>query len=226
MNWYTCSLRGGAIRVAAVSILALGLTGTPAWAQTLSAPNTFQPNTPAKASEVNENFQFLLDLITKVELIDTTDLPMSSSIGKSADAGFGNQISVDRDITIRAFAFAIELTTDAGDLKFVIFDAVGTTLLWEGTPQSFPLDSGAATWKQSEDMCFVLEQGKTYKLGAIGNVNTSWPAEFTPNNKNGIDAPNVNINLSNFDSPQFSGNGGVNFWLKVFGRPDIALNCN
>ena len=47
-------LRRTVVRVGVLSVAVLGLSGSQVWAQAL--PHVFQPNTPAKASEVNENF--------------------------------------------------------------------------------------------------------------------------------------------------------------------------
>jgi hypothetical protein len=204
--------------------LSMSLVVTQVVAQESPIPHTFLPNTPAKSSEVNENFQFLLDVITRTPLIDSTDA-IYARASINAGSGFGNLITVDRDITVTGFAFNMELVSADGDLKFVIFEDTGPTLVWEGTPQPFPLDTGTPTWKRSENMCFVLEQGKTYKMGAMVNVDASWPYEFTVNTDNGITVLSQNQNFHDFDNPWFTGAGSVNFWQRIYGITYIAANC-
>jgi len=210
-----------ALRIGGLAILLVALGSSQAWGQLL---NNFQPNTPARASEVNQNFQILLGILTKDPLIDTTDA-ISSTAGRGPDGGHGNLITVDRDITVTGFSFQIELNADPGDLKFFIFETTDPIPLWVGSPQAFPLDSGAPTWKRSEDMCLVLEAGKSYRFGAIGNVNTQWPYEFVANVANGITAASQNQNFGNFASPEYQNNGSVNFWQRIYGISGYTGTC-
>jgi hypothetical protein len=131
-------------------------------------------------------------------------------------------ITVSAPTSINQIGARVDLSA-AGNLKFLIFDLNGHTLLF-GTGATSYVDDGL-TFKVSPVFSdFLLTSGTVYGIGAIADVTGSWsvgipPLGTTPNfTQNNITADaHRNGNVNTFASPTLLADAGVMGIVQLFG---------
>jgi hypothetical protein len=105
---------------------------------------------------------------------------------------------------------------DAGNAKWLIFDGVSDSLLYESAPVAFEAASGPR-WYISPALSYTLAANQSYYLGLIADVAFSYGWEYpgysavaTEESANGLTAPlDANGNAVNFASPVWDSGGSV-----------------
>lgn len=107
-----------------------------------------------------------------------------------------------------------------GNIRFLIFDAGTSALLFQSGPQFFA-DDGLNFNVSTSFTPFTLLPGIVYNIGGISDVAGLWGTwngahTFTQNN---ITSSDPNGNVVNFASPTLGGPGGADIVIQLYG-PD------
>lgn len=106
----------------------------------------------------------------------------------------------------------------SGNIKFLIFNAGTTALLFQSGPQLF-VDDGL-TFKVSTSFApFILQPGTVYNIGGISDVSGLWGATFpVPSfTQNNITSSDPNGVVSNFASPTLVSPGSADIVIQLYG---------
>ncbi len=134
------------------------------------------------------------------------------------------RISVSTTTTITDIAVLDQQTT-VGNIKFVIFDIINSTtsnLVYSSAAKLFGADSGSATFKQSDDFSFTLQQGHSYYVGGVSDIAASWSFDGTANTQNGITSVLANGNVGSFTSPVITGTGSFDSTVRLFANATVV----
>lgn len=159
-------------------------------------------------------------LVHALPLFDTGTTGSSSTF-RSTD-GPGQGIFVSTTTQLSSFSFYAQ-PVDSGDVKFIIFDATNSTLLFSQV-QSFT--SSGYGWISSGPLTFTLNSGSEYFFGAIPdgqNVNFGYEYPTILVNQNGLATDTSgNANYNNYANPAFYGPGGATIDLQLYGTQVAA----
>ena len=134
--------------------------------------------------------------------------PSTNAVTRS-DAGLGEAVAVSIDTTLTNIGF-YTATPTGGNLKYVIFDASGSTLLFSIVAPSTNLSSTVAL-AFSPTFNFNLVAGSTYRFGVLGDKATQIGyipvASDVP--QNGLVTVGYNVNFSSYAAPVVLSTGGA-----------------
>lgn len=152
-------------------------------------------------------------------LIDSFDSDrLSGSI-----RGAGNSplalVTVDRPTDLGAIGVRVDLDSP-GNLRFVIFDAGTSSLLFASKAQAFA-DDGIGYKVSAPFSRITLQKGIVYAIGGVADVGGRWSFEDTgsPDDvANGITvAGSANENVGDFAHPALIGAGSANIHIQLYG---------
>ncbi len=133
------------------------------------------------------------------------------------------RITVTVPTTITQIGVRVDLGT-SGNIKFLIFNANTSALLFQSGAQAF-VDDGL-TFKVSASFApFILQPGIVYNIGGISDVSGLWSTwnmahTFTQNN---ITSSDPNGNVTNFASPTLGAQGGADIVVQLYGPAGPAV---
>jgi hypothetical protein len=135
-------------------------------------------------------------------------------------AGLGIAVSTTTSLTNIGADIAMP---SGGNVEFMIWDATNSTLLLTSASEAMGSSSTPA-YVTSPNFNFTLNAGQTYYFGVIGdndiNINFWVPPQSF--DQNGLSALLVgNSNYTNFASPLFTGIGGGEMALQLFGTQNV-----
>jgi len=147
--------------------------------------------------------------------------PSTNAVSRS-DAGLGEAVAVTTDTTLTNIGF-YTATPTGGNLKYVIFNASGSTLLFSIVAPSTNLSSTVAL-AFSPTFSFNLTAGSTYRFGVLGDKTTQFGyIPITPDvAQNGLATVGFNVNFSSYAVPVGLNNGGAKGVLVLQGNQDTV----
>lgn len=155
-------------------------------------------------------------LANSVQMLDTHDFTGAFLAGRGAGDSIGVQISVTTGTTLTRISVFNEMPT-RGNLRFLIFDHPGHSLLLVTNPQPFAPDAtGVGTFKDSVPFSFALVAGQSYDIGAISDVAANWGADSTFNSTPNFTSA-ANANFSNFNNPTAVAHGAADAQFRLYG---------
>jgi hypothetical protein len=127
--------------------------------------------------------------------------PANGTSVRGAGSSILTRFEVSNLVQLTNIAVEMDLT-EAGNLKFVIFNSITGDLLYSSGAQAFA-DDGVA-FKLSDSFSFSLLPGTRYAIGALADVGSLQPY-VVPGGRtmNGISSLGQNQNVVNFASPTF-----------------------
>lgn len=139
---------------------------------------------------------------------------------RGADYGPGQLVSVTTATTLTKIGFYVG--SNGGNLKYMIWDATNTSLLFSTVLSVGAIAQGTLTL--SNPFSFALNAGSSYYFGIISDqsVNVSYfsPPIFT--SQNGLTLAGTNSNYINFAAPQSAGNAAASIALDLEGTQTTA----
>jgi hypothetical protein len=147
-------------------------------------------------------------------LVFESDAATGSS-NRSAQSGIMTRIEVSNTVHLTNFAVQMDLNT-AGNVKFVIFNSLTGSLLFDSGVKAFADDGD--TFKLSDAFSFDLLAGTRYALGVLSDVG-SIQDYVVPGGKTMGDITSLgsNQNASGFASPTFdAGLAGTDGRIRLF----------
>jgi hypothetical protein len=142
--------------------------------------------------------------------------PTNGTTFRSADSGPGQGVIVSSDITITQMAMYLYMP-NGGDLKYMIWDGTNQNLLYSQILSVTA--SQTPDWVLSNPFSFDLVAGHEYFFGVIAdnNINVGYIFPTIAYSNNGLAADQSgNSNYSNYNNPQFAGNGGAEIGLRLY----------
>ncbi|MEO1994988.1 MAG: LamG-like jellyroll fold domain-containing protein, partial [Planctomycetaceae bacterium] len=149
-------------------------------------------------------------------VIDTFDSSGLVYTTRVPEYSVGSVLEVSTDHAISGMDVYNRMHSD-GLLKFLVFESSSNQLVYSSEPIAVSTDTlGQPTWKTIDGLNFTLQAGQTYYVGAISDAAADWYYDTTANSQNGISSPRTNANFRDFDSPYYSGPGGVNGIVRMW----------
>ena len=141
----------------------------------------------------------------------------NSTTFRSADSGPGQSIAVTNATTLTNIG-VYAASPLGGNIKYLIFDAAGTNLLFSITSAAVNL-SATPSLIESPTFSFGLAAGSSYQFGIISdsNLNVGYDAPPSQVSQNGLTSFGNNHNYSSFATPVSAGDGGASIPIVLFG---------
>lgn len=189
--------------------------------------NDQQVGTNRRQGEVSIRKVFLLTALAILALASHAiagpvfDLsPTNGLMAYDSDFGAGQGVVVSTTQTITDMGFYLD-QPNGGDLKFMIWDATNSTLLFSSVLNPGP--SFSPSWVYSNPFNFTVNAGQTYWFGVINDHSFMQLGTITPPigySNNGLTAvTSGSSNYVNFASPIFSGvSPGMQIGLQLDGE--------
>lgn len=155
-------------------------------------------------------------------LLDTGVGSSTTDRGPGNGEGFAVGVSFSTTTTVTGFAMDFFMP-DGGNMKFMIWDSLGTTNLYWGTAQAVAASNVTSSF-QSNAFSLVLNAGNTYYFGVIGDAAYTLTYTFTVTSQNGLSTITPNFNYGNFANPTLTVNdqGGAQGDLKIYGTQGVV----
>ncbi len=152
-----------------------------------------------------------------VLLFDSLQNGNTGQSSRSAGSSCGTQVKIGgTSITITKIAVRNDLTSNSGNLKFIVFDHDSNhTNVYTSAPQAYT-DSGAS-WKESAAFSLTLQANKSYCIGAIADAAGTWQYDTSGSSLNGISSNSQNPNFSSYATPAYSAHGGADCGIQLYG---------
>ena len=147
--------------------------------------------------------------------------PTNGMMAYDSNFGAGQAVTVSTTQDITDMAFFLD-QPNGGDLKFMIWDAMNSTLLFSSTLNPGP--SFSPSWVFSLPFNFAVNAGQTYWFGVITDHSFMSVGTIIPSisySNNGLTAvTSGSSNYVSYSSPAFSAiSGGMQIGLQLDGQP-------
>ena len=150
-------------------------------------------------------------------LLDTGVGSSTTNRAPGPEGGIAVGVSFSTTTTVTGFAMDFFMP-GGGNVKYMIWDSLGTTNLYLGTAQAVAASNVTSSF-QSNAFNLVLNAGNTYYFGVIGDAAYTLTYTFTVTSQNGLSTITPNFNYGNFANPTLTVNdqGGAQGDLKIYG---------
>ncbi len=152
-----------------------------------------------------------------VLLFDSLQNGSTGQSSRGPGSSCGTQVKIGgTNVNITKIAVRNDLTSNSGNLKFIILDHDGGhNAVYVSSPQAFT-DSGSS-WKESATFSYTLQANKSYCIGAIADASGTWQYDTTGSSLNGISSSSQNPNFSSYANPAYSSHGGADCGIQLYG---------
>jgi hypothetical protein len=139
----------------------------------------------------------------------------TNNTSRSSGDGPGQAITVSTTTNLSQIGFW--LGSGGGTVKFFIFDASNSSLLFSTTKSVGAIADG--TLVLSDPFSFMLNAGNVYHFGVMANTSLRVSYQFPPSSasQNGLAVTGTNVNYSNYATPAYRSPGGASIALQLYG---------
>jgi len=150
------------------------------------------------------------------ETLDFQSVPNPGSqcsyTNRGAGSGPADTFTVDHNVTVSHVEMYL-YAPNGGNVKFVI--SSGSSILYVTSPVAVAASNNGA-WVASPQINFQLQANQQYDIGGIGDSNTFYCYDTTPDVNNGFNTQDDNANYQNYANPTYAGMAGAVIGLRIY----------